>query len=115
MVIGLAKQHEEVFVPGKADPILLPRSSKALRLLQRVRDEAHRFAITYHRQARGKTMRASILNQIPGIGPARRRALVRHFGSVDAISNATVEELLSAPAMNKGAAEAVYRFFHGGD
>ena len=110
-VIGLAKQHEEIFLPGRSDPIVLPRNSKALHLLQRIRDEAHRFAITYHRASRGKTVRASILNDIPGIGPKRRRALVKHFGSVERIKQASVEELAAAPSMNKQTAEAVHSFF----
>ena len=113
-VIGLAKRNEEVFKPEQSDPILLPRSSKALHLLQRVRDEAHRFAITYHRAARGKAMRASVLNEIPGIGPKRRRALIRHFGSVEAIKNASVEELERVPSMTKPAAEAAFAFFKRG-
>ncbi len=110
-VIGLAKQHEEIFLPGRPDSILLPRTSRALHLLQRIRDEAHRFAITYHRAARGKTVRASILNDIPGIGPKRRRALVKHFGSVEKIKQASIEELAAAPSMTKQTAEAVYGFF----
>lgn len=112
VIIGLAKQHEEIFLPGKSDPIILPRNSKALHLLQRIRDEAHRFAITFHRKSRGKTMRASALNDIPGVGATRRRALVKHFGSVEKIKQATLEELLAAPTVNKPTAEAVYRFFH---
>jgi excinuclease ABC subunit C len=111
-VIGLAKRHEEIFLPGRPDPILLPRNSKALHLLQRLRDEAHRFAITFHRASRGKTMRASVLNEVPGIGPKRRRALIKHFGSMEKIRQATAEELESAPAMSKPAAEAVYRALH---
>ena len=111
-VIGLAKRNEEVFLPGRADSVLLPRNSKALHLLQRIRDEAHRFAITYHRAARGKTVRASVLNDIPGIGPKRRRGLIKHFGSVERIKQASVEELASAPSMTKAAAEAAYGFFH---
>jgi len=110
-IIGLAKQHEEIFLPGRPDPIILPRNSKALHLLQRIRDEAHRFAITYHRAARGKTMKASVLNDIPGIGPSRRRALIKHFGSVEKIKKASLEDLQSAPSMTKSAAEAVWEFF----
>lgn len=110
--IGLAKRNEEIFRPDLADPVLLPRTSKALHLIQRVRDEAHRFAIAYHRNVRGKTIRASVLNSIPGIGAKRRRALVRHFGSVERIKQASVEELMRAPSMSRPAAEAVYGFFH---
>ena len=110
--IGLAKRNEEIFLPANPDPVILARNSKALHLLQRIRDEAHRFAVTYHRNLRGKTVRASILNSVPGIGPKRRRALVKHFGTVESIKQATVDELAEAPAMGKAAAEAVYGFFH---
>lgn len=111
-VIGLAKQHEEIFLPGRPDPIILPRNSKALHMLQRLRDEAHRFAITFHRQSRGKTMRASVLNEIPGVGPKRRRALLKHFASMEKLKQATLEELMAAPSMSKPVAETLYRFFH---
>jgi len=109
--VGLAKRNEEIFRPDIPDPLVLPRSSNALQLLQRVRDEAHRFAIAYHRNVRGKTMRMSVLNDIPGVGPKRRKALVRHFGTLDKIKNATPEELTAAPTMSKPAAEAVHKFF----
>jgi len=111
-VIGLAKRNEEIFRPGYPDPVLLPRNSKALHLIQRVRDEAHRFAVTFHRALRGKAVRASVLNNVPGIGSKRRRALVRSFGSVEAIKNASVEELAAAPSMTKASALAVHSFFH---
>ncbi len=111
-IIGLAKRHEEIFLPGRSNPILLARNSKALHLLQRIRDEAHRFAITYHRASRGKTMKASVLNDIPGIGAKRRRAMIKHFGSVEKIKQASIEELAAAPAMTKTSAEAVHGFFH---
>ncbi|MCL5104369.1 MAG: excinuclease ABC subunit UvrC [Armatimonadetes bacterium] len=111
-VIGLAKRNEEIFKPGFPDPIILPRNSKALRLIQRIRDEAHRFAITYHRNVRGKTMRASKLNDIPGIGMKRRRALLKHFGTMEKIRSASVEELAAAPSMNIAAARAVHAFSH---
>ena len=114
-MIGLAKRNEEIFKPGFPDSIVLPRNSKGLQLIQRIRDEAHRFAITFHRSLRGKTVRASVLNQIPGIGPTRRRALIRHFGSTQRIKDATIEELLAAPSMNATAAEAVYVYFHSED
>jgi len=111
-VIGLAKRNEEIYKPGFPDPILLPRNSRALFLLQRIRDEAHRFAITYHKNLRGKTMRASMLNNVQGIGPKRRKALLKHFGTIEAIKNASIEELMAAPTMNKTAALAVHNFFH---
>ncbi|MCX8052275.1 MAG: excinuclease ABC subunit UvrC [Armatimonadetes bacterium] len=110
-IIGLAKRNEEIFKPGESEPILLERNSKALHLIQRIRDEAHRFAITYHRTERGKAMKTSLLNEIPGIGPKRRRALIRHFGSVEAIRDATVEEIMAVRGMTKASAEAVYKFF----
>ena len=106
-VAGLAKREEEIFIPGKARSILLPRKSEGLYLLQRVRDEAHRFAITAHRNRRSKLGLASQLDVIPGIGPARRKALLSHFGSIDAIRKASVEELSSAPKMTTDTAEAV--------
>jgi excinuclease ABC subunit C len=92
-VVGLAKQREEIFFPFKSDPLLLPRHSQALYLVQRIRDEAHRFGITAHRKKRQKLGMASQLDAIPGIGPARRKALLKHFGSVDKIREASVEEL----------------------
>jgi excinuclease ABC subunit C len=92
-VVGLAKQREEIFFPGKSEPLLLPRHSPALYLLQRIRDEAHRFGITAHRKKRTALGLASQLDSLPGIGPARRKALLRHFGSLDAIRQATLDEL----------------------
>ncbi|MFQ3549503.1 MAG: excinuclease ABC subunit UvrC [Armatimonadota bacterium] len=110
-VIGLAKQNEEIYLPHKQEPVRLEKKSGALHLIQRIRDEAHRFAISYHRKIRGKTMRISILNEIPNVGPKRRKALLKHLGSLTAIKNATIEELLSVPGINKNAAEAIYNFF----
>jgi excinuclease ABC subunit C len=92
-VVGLAKQQEEIFVPGRPDSILLPRKSQALFLIQRVRDEAHRFAITAHRSQRNKIGLASQLDSIPGVGPARRRQLLKRFGSLEGIRTASVDEL----------------------
>ena len=92
-VIGLAKQREEVFFPGKVDSLILPRHSPALYLLQRIRDEAHRYGITTHRNKRTAMGLASQLDALPGIGPMRRKALLKHFGSIDAIRQATMEEL----------------------
>jgi excinuclease ABC subunit C len=105
--IGLAKQHEEVFVPGRPDPILLPRDSEALYLLQRVRDEAHRFAIGYHRLLRQRTGLRSRLDDIPGIGAKRRQALLKRFGSLQAIRDAPLEELVAVQGMSRAAAEKV--------
>ena len=95
--IGLAKRNEEIFRPGLPDPVLLPRNSKALHLIQRIRDESHRFAVTYHRTLRDRTMRLSVLNEVPGIGPTRRKALIKHFGTVEKIKSASVEDLPPRP------------------
>jgi excinuclease ABC subunit C len=106
-VAGLAKQREELFLPGRSDSILLPPASQGLFLVQRIRDEAHRFAITAHRAQRGKVAIASELDAVPGIGPARRKALLKHFGSLEAIRQATVAELAAVPGMTAAAAQAV--------
>ncbi len=110
-VVGLAKQFELVFREGESDPVVLPRHSQALYLIERIRDEAHRFAITYHRKLRGKRNLVSILDHIVGIGPARRKALWSAFGSIAKIKAASVEELAAVSGMNRPAAEAVYHFF----
>lgn len=106
-IISLAKQEEEIFRPNQSYPIRLPRESDALQLLQRVRDEAHRFGLTFHRSLREKKSMASQLDEIPGIGPKRRQALLRTFGSVDAIRNASLEELSQVDGMTKEAARQV--------
>jgi excinuclease ABC subunit C len=106
-VVGLAKEREEIFMPGRSEPILLPGGSQALFLAQRIRDEAHRFAVTYHRRVRGKRALASVLDEIPGIGPKRRKALLRAFGSVEAIRQADVEALAAVPGMTRSAADSV--------
>jgi len=98
-VCGLAKRLEEVWLPGEEYPVILPRSSEGLYLLQRVRDEAHRFAITYHRQKRGKAATSSALDDVPGLGPARRAALLKHFGSVRKLKAARVEEIAAVPGI----------------
>jgi excinuclease ABC subunit C len=103
--VGLAKQEEELFVPERSDPVRLPRNSEGLFLVQRVRDEAHRFAITYHRALRGKQTVVSQLDGVPGIGPKRRSALLKHFGDIQAIRAASVEELAAVPGMTRKAAE----------
>jgi excinuclease ABC subunit C len=105
--IGLAKQEEEVFLPERHEPLRLPRTSEGLYLLQRVRDEAHRFAVSYHRNVRRKQTIVSQLDDIPGIGPRRRSALLKQFGSIDAIRQASVEELAAVPGMTRPAAEQV--------
>lgn len=105
--IGLAKQEEEVFLPGRPDSLKLPRDSLALQLLQRIRDEAHRFAVGYHRKVRTRESRRSILDEIPGIGPKRRSALLRRFGSIKAIAEAPLEDLARVKGMNEPAARRV--------
>ena len=104
---SLAKQNEELFIPGRTDSLLLPRHSQALYLVQRVRDEAHRYAITSHRQRRDKAGVASQLDAIPGIGPLRRKALLAHFGGIQEIRQATTEELLTIPGITIKLAEAI--------
>ncbi|MEW5762355.1 MAG: excinuclease ABC subunit UvrC [Bacillota bacterium] len=111
-VVALAKEEELVFAPGRAEPLRLPRDAAALHLLQRVRDEAHRFAVTYHRAARTRKALGSLLEEVEGIGPARRRALLKAFGSLAAVKEASVEELARVPGMNRKAAEAVHRFLN---
>jgi excinuclease ABC subunit C len=98
-VCGLAKRLEEVWIPGEEYPVILPRSSEGLYLLQRVRDEAHRFAITYHRQKRGKAATTSALDDVPGLGPARRKALLKQFGSVRKLGAASIEEIAVVPGI----------------
>ena len=98
-VCGLAKRLEEVWLPGEEYPVILPRSSEGLYLLQRVRDEAHRFAITYHRQKRGKAATTSALDDVPGLGPARRKALLKQFGSVRKLGAASIEEIAAVPGI----------------
>ncbi|HZU75436.1 MAG TPA: helix-hairpin-helix domain-containing protein, partial [Dehalococcoidia bacterium] len=104
---GLAKENEEVFVADTADPIILPRTSQALYLLQRVRDEAHRFAITFHRQKRAKSSIKSALDEIPGIGPTRKQALIKKFGSVRGIREAELEEVAATPGITRAVAERI--------
>jgi excinuclease ABC subunit C len=103
--VGLAKQEEEVFLPDRSESLRLPRTSEGLYLMQRVRDEAHRFAITYHRHVRSRQTITSQLDGVPGIGPKRRSALLKHFGSIDAIRAASAEELAAVPGMTRKAAE----------
>jgi excinuclease ABC subunit C len=104
---GLAKRLEEVWLPGQPDPVILPRTSEALYLLQRVRDEAHRFAITYHRQRRSRSMVDSALDGVPGLGEVRRKALLKTFGSLKRLRAATVDELVEVPGVGRRTAEAI--------
>ncbi|MCE7918270.1 MAG: excinuclease ABC subunit C [Anaerolineae bacterium] len=106
-VVGLAKQEEEIFFPHRSNSLKLPRHSQGLYLVQRIRDEAHRFGITAHRARRSKQGMASALDSVPGVGPARRKALLKHFGSVDKIRSATMEELASVQGINADVAESI--------
>ena len=104
---GLAKRFEELFVVGVSEPVVLDRTSQALYLVQRVRDEAHRFAITYHRDVRKKSGLRSALDEVPGVGPERKRALLRKFGSLKAVRSASAEEIGKTPGFTRGLAEKV--------
>ncbi|MCX2732431.1 excinuclease ABC subunit UvrC [Saccharopolyspora sp. NFXS83] len=106
-VIGLAKRLEEVWLPAEPDPVILPRTSEALYLLQRVRDEAHRFAINYHRQKRSKRLSRSVLDSVPGLGEARKTALLKHFGSVRKLKQAGIEDIMAVPGFGRRTAETV--------
>ena len=114
-VCGLAKRLEEVWLPGEEAPAILPRASEALYLLQRVRDEAHRFAITYHRQKRSTRMTSSELDAVPGLGETRRTALLKHFGSVRKLRAASVEDITEVPGVGRRTAEAVLAALNDGD
>jgi excinuclease ABC subunit C len=106
-IAGLAKENEELFISDAADPAILPRTSQALYLVQRIRDEAHRFAITYHRQLRGKKTVKSLLDEIPGVGPTRKQALIKKFGSVRGIREASLEDLAATPGLSRPVAERI--------
>jgi excinuclease ABC subunit C len=114
-VVGLAKRLEEVWLPGDPDPAILPRASEALYLLQRVRDEAHRFAIRYHREKRSKRVQVSALDGVPGLGQTRRTALIKHFGSVKKLRLAGVDEIARVPGVGRRTAQAVHAALRGGD
>ena len=104
---GLAKRLEEVWVPGQSDPVILPRSSEGLYLLQRIRDEAHRFAITHHRSRRSRTMVESLLDEVPGLGEVRRKTLIKHFGSLKKLRAATIEQIAEVPGIGTRTATAI--------
>ena len=106
-LVGLAKRLEEVWLPDDSDPIVLPRTSEGLYLLQRVRDEAHRFAIAHHRQRRAKAMTGSVLDDVPGLGPTRRRALLKKFGSVKKLRAASVDEVAEVPGIGSATAQSI--------
>ncbi len=111
-LVGLAKRLEEVWIPGQEFPVILPRTSESLYLLQRVRDEAHRFAITFHRQRRSKAMTASVLDDIAGLGDVRRKALLRHFGSVKRLKEASVEQIQEVPGIGVALADTIHVTLH---
>ena len=108
-VASLAKRNEEIFLPGKSEPVILPRNSESLYLLQRIRDESHRFAITYHRQLRKKAMKDAVLDGVAGLGPSRRARLIKEFGSINKIRQATLEDLLELTWLPEGVAKSVYQ------
>jgi excinuclease ABC subunit C len=112
---GLAKENEWLFAPGRGQPIILPRTSPGLRLLQRLRDETHRFAVTYHRTLRSRRNVASILEEAPGIGPARRKALLKAFPSLEAIAGASADQLAAVPGMSRTAAEDLLAYLRAGE
>lgn len=111
-VVGLAKREEHLFLPDRPDPVVLPRNSQSLYLVQRIRDEAHRFAVSYHRRLRSQRQVATRLEQVPGIGPVRRTNLLKHFGSFKKIQQASVDELARVPGMTRTAAETLHQFLH---
>jgi excinuclease ABC subunit C len=111
-VASIAKQREEVFVPGSDAPVQVDTNSPAMYLLQHIRDEAHRFAISYHRSLRDRRIRESVLDDIPGVGLERKRALLSHFGSIDRIRRKTLEEIAAAPGINMKLAQEIYDYLH---
>ena len=111
-VIGLAKRLEEVYLPGQSEPLVLPRSSPALKMLMQARDEAHRFAVTFHRQQRGKRMTRSALDDIPGVGPKRKMLMIKEVGSVKKIKECSEEDLIAIKGLGKSAARKVFRYFN---
>jgi excinuclease ABC subunit C len=111
-VVSLAKREEEVFVPGRSDPILLDHRSAGLQLLQRIRDEAHRFALGFHRTRRGRAAVDSIFDSLPGVGPARRRILMSRFGTADALVEASRDDLESIPGLPAKVGREVYAALH---
>jgi excinuclease ABC subunit C len=111
-VVALAKREEEVFVPGRASSVRLPRDSAGLLLLQRIRDETHRFAITFHRKRRGRVQTTSLLDDLPGVGERRRAVLLRHFGAADRLLEATREELEAVPGLPPKVGRDLYDHLH---
>ena len=113
-IIGLAKEREEIFRPGDPNPLVIDHSSGAIRLLQRIRDEAHRFAITGHRRRRAKRHSQSILETIPGLGPVKRRELLKQFGGMQGILRAGVDDFVQIRGLGRELAEAIYEHLHPG-
>jgi excinuclease ABC subunit C len=106
-VAGLAKEHEWLYLPGQSEPIVLPANSPALHLVQRIRDEAHRFAVTYHRQRRAKSMTVSVLDDLEGVGPVRKKRLLTAFGSAAGIRKASIDEIAAVKGMTPSLAAKV--------
>jgi excinuclease ABC subunit C len=111
-VIGLAKQREEIFLPGRSHPLLLPEASAGLRLLTQIRDEAHRFALRHHRNSRGRGMTRSLIDALPGVGPVRRKAILAHFGTPDRVAQASREELEGVPGLPPKVAREIWDHLH---
>ena len=111
-VIALAKREEEIYVQGKVEPLALSKRDPALNLIRQLRDEAHRFAVGYHRERRGKRMVASVFDKIPGVGPKRKKSLIKHFGTPDAVYKATVDEIAKAPGISGDLANTIYEHLH---
>ena len=111
-IIGLAKEFEEIYIPNSKRPIIIPKNNKSLHLLQQVRDESHRFAITYHRKLRSDNISESSLDDIPGIGKKRKINILKEFGTMDKVKNASVEELAKIKGMNEKVATNVYEYYH---
>ena len=111
-IIGLAKEFEEIYIPNTSRPIIIPKDNKALYLLQQVRDESHRFAITYHRKLRSKKITESSLDNIPGIGQNRKKYILKELGSIDKVKEASIDQLANIKSMNKKVAENVYNYYH---
>jgi excinuclease ABC subunit C len=110
--VGLAKRLEEVYLPGQPDPLLIPRGSESLYLMQHIRDEAHRFAITYHRAKRAKRALRSPLDDIPGVGPSRKKALLKRFGSLARLRAALPEEIAQTPGVGPALARTIHEHLH---
>ncbi len=110
--IGLAKRLEEVYFPGRPEPLMIPRASEALFVLQHIRDEAHRFAITYHRQKRAKRALVSPLDEVPGVGPARKKAVLKRFGSLARLRDASLDDIAATPGIGPELARSIYDRLH---